>query len=315
MVPMDRRTCLRCDWEGDATGDTCPRCGQRPLYVVPPAGRTRSEPAPPRVGPYVPETAPAQGEPAGWELTSSEPLPFEPPRWRSSVAFVALAAVAAVLVVSALHRPANQAAVHGPSAPRFIPPRPAQPGSMPVRGYAARRRTLAVDGVRFSFEVPTQGWQSFGSISVSMSARGSHDGSAIVFWTGVPGASTRPCAIQPSSPGTITVTDLADAMGNTRGLSIVSPPARTTVGGRPATRVSVQVRRDAGCDPGYFFSWKDTGEGSLWPGTTVGDLIQVWVVDTGGDTPFVVEAETTRNAGPELRREVGQIVGSMRFAK
>lgn len=308
---MFRRTCLRCDWEGDAPTDACPRCGQRPLYVVPPAD-ARPNVRPPRSAP-VATHAPPIPPVATWEDAAPSEPPAQPSPTRSSIGFVVLAALAAILFVATWHRSANQMPVAHASAPRFIPPRPARPDSVPVRGYAARRHALVVDGVRFSFEVPTRGWESFGPISVSMSARGSHDGSAIVLWTALSrGGTATPCGAVLRPPDRPTTADAAHAMQAAPGVEIVAPAARTTVGGRPAMRVSLKVRRDVGCDPGYFFSWQDSGGRSLWPGTTRGDRIRVWVVDVPHG-PFVIETETTDGSGPELHREIGQIVGSMRF--
>jgi hypothetical protein len=43
-----------------------------------------------------------------------------------------------------------------------------------------------------------------------------------------------------------------------------------------------------------------------------GDTIRVWIVDVDG-TPFVIEAETRPNAGPEVEQEIQQFVESVRF--
>jgi hypothetical protein len=84
------------------------------------------------------------------------------------------------------------------------------------------------------------------------------------------------------------------------------------LGGYPAKHVVVTVREDAGCDPGYFFTWPDVRWGALWSATGVGDTIRVWIVDVGS-TRLFIEAETTEQADSDLEREIQQIVGSIRF--
>jgi hypothetical protein len=72
------------------------------------------------------------------------------------------------------------------------------------------------------------------------------------------------------------------------------------------------VREDAGCDPGFFYIWRDERWGPFWAYSSVGDTIRVWIVDVGGTLLFI-EAETTKQAGSDLDREIQQIVESIRF--
>ncbi len=44
----------------------------------------------------------------------------------------------------------------------------------------------------------------------------------------------------------------------------------------------------------------------------MGDTITVWIVDVGG-TRLFIEGDTHKAAGSDLEREIGQIVGSIRF--
>jgi hypothetical protein len=234
----------------------------------------------------------------------------------SSVLVVAVIALGAFVAVRAFQQ-SDRATPRPPAGhpDRFIPPRLARENAIPVRGYAARRRHLDIDGVRFSFDVPTQGWQSYGRVSVSLAGQRTTDGSGLVFWTGFPDArATDPCLAALDLPARATPAQLLEAMVHAPGVAVLRRATEATVGGWPARSVELRVVRDAGCDPGYFFSWRDGKQGSLWPGTSVGDTIRIWLVDVAAGRHLVVEAQTTKDAGPELEREVDQIVTSMRFA-
>jgi hypothetical protein len=52
--------------------------------------------------------------------------------------------------------------------------------------------------------------------------------------------------------------------------------------------------------------------GALWPATEVGDTLSIWVVDAR-ETPIVIAALTSEQATRGLQREIGKIVGSIRF--
>ena len=198
-----------------------------------------------------------------------------------------------------------------------------------------RKESRTVGGVEFTFNVPGStgsGWQNHNDpeddvfISKSFNVIGQH-ASAVIYWTAFPdGGDATPCRnLLGQSIGGSTY-ELAAAMARAPGVSVVQRPLRTTVGGRPATHVVLKVRRDRGCDPGYFFTWwpmsvAQSG-GSFWVGTGVGDTIRVWVISVGGKR-LVVAAETERPR-PELHpharaewtkaeREIASIVGSIRF--
>ena len=198
-----------------------------------------------------------------------------------------------------------------------------------------RKESRAVDGVEFTFNVPGStgsGWQNHSDpednvfITKSFDVIGQH-ASAVIYWTAFPdGGIATPCRnlLRHSVSGSTYA--LASAMAKAPGLSVVQRPLRATVGGRPATHVVVKVRKDRGCDPGYFFTWwprsaAQTG-GSLWVRTGVGDTIRVWVISVGGKR-LVLAAETERPR-PELHpharaewtkaeREIANIVRSVRF--
>ena len=71
------------------------------------------------------------------------------------------------------------------------------------------------------------------------------------------------------------------------------------------------VRKGVGCDPGYFYTWREVRGGEWWSTTTAGDTIRVWIVKVDGRLLFI-QAATTPEAG-WLNQEVVQIVRSIRF--
>ena len=108
------------------------------------------------------------------------------------------------------------------------------------------------------------------------------------------------------------VDDVAFAVSTAPGIEVVSGPSDVTVGGRAAQHVVLVVLKDLGCDPGYFYTWRDRTTGALWPSTNVGDTIRVWIVEVRGTLLFI-EAETTTQANAQLEHEIERIVGSIRF--
>ena len=184
------------------------------------------------------------------------------------------------------------------------------------------RHAVTEEGVSFSFRVPT-GWERFSSISTDKSAggpisinksiAGPQDAEAIVFWTSFPdGDYADPCARLLSPPVGSSAADLAAAVSTAPGTELLTGPSNVTLGGRPAKRVALTVRKDVGCDPGFFYTWRDVYGGALWPKTRVGDTIRVWIVDLHGARLFI-EAETTKELTADLEPEVQRIVESIRF--
>ena len=180
------------------------------------------------------------------------------------------------------------------------------------------------EGVPFSFMVPTTaGWEKFSSISTDKSAGGPisfnksivgpQGAEAIIFWTSFPdGDYADPCPRLLSPPVGSSAADLAAAVSTAPGTELVTGPSNVTVGGRPAKHVALTVRENVGCDPGFFYTWRDVNGGALWSTTGVGDTIRVWIVDVDG-TRLFIEAETTKQAVGGLEQEVQQIVESISF--
>ncbi len=184
-----------------------------------------------------------------------------------------------------------------------------------VDGPSEGTHTRTVEGVSFSFDVPTGGWEQFGTISINKSTVGPQGAEAMIFWTGFPDggdAGAAPCGALLRGDVYPTAASVAAAVSIASGTELVAGPSDVTVGGLPAKHVVVTVREDLGCDPGYFYTWQDVWWGALWPETRAGDTIQVWIVDVGGTLLFI-EAETNPDASPTLVNEVEQIIGSIRF--
>lgn len=272
--------------------------------------------------------------------TAIAPTPAGPTsrhRWR----IVTAAAAAVVLIVgSALMLAARDdatepgtdeapVAAEGPQSPVKGTSAPG-PSPSPTPGAPAGRLSRIVEGVPFSFRVPTSGWtpgpierlpdaSGFrnGSLYISQDVVGPQGAEAVVFWTSFPdGDHADPCTNLLSPSAGPSAADLAAAVATAPGTELVAGPSDVTVGGRPAKHVVLTVREDIGCGPGFFYTWQDEMWGPFWGGTNAGDTIRVWIVDVDG-TRLFIEAETTTQAGPlvqaDLEQEIQQIVESIRF--
>jgi hypothetical protein len=228
-----------------------------------------------------------------------------------------------------------------------------------VKPFVRGTQWQSVDGTRFSFKVPRahppSSWpwgngptDCFGPnaevpcLYISKSTVGGQRAEAVIFWTSFPaGGEAAPCTAVVSTAIGRSTDALAHAMARAPGTQLVKGPTRVTVGGRPARHVVLTVRRDLGCDPGFFFTWQPSapegecwgaacwhGEcwGACWLGTYAGDTISVWIVDVHGKR-LVIEAETrqpdsqgwplaiqvTRADVLKVEAEIEEIVGSIRF--
>ena len=185
------------------------------------------------------------------------------------------------------------------------------------------RSAVTEEGVTFSFRVPqTGGWERFRSISTDKSAGGPislnksivgpQGAEAIIYWTSFPdGDYADPCARLLRPPVGPSAADLAAAVSTAPGTKLVKGPSNVTVGGRPAKHVVLTVRENVGCDPGFFYTWRDVYGGALWPTTGVDDTIRVWIVDV--DARLFIAAGTTEQASSGLDKEIQQIIRSIRF--
>ncbi|HEX6227891.1 MAG TPA: hypothetical protein VFZ41_00315 [Solirubrobacterales bacterium] len=220
----------------------------------------------------------------------------------------------------------RQAATTDGNTAEEAPPAPAPAGSDDLieAPLVGRRLTVTEEGVTFSFRLPkTVGWERFrslptersagGPISLNKSILGSQGAEAIIYWTSFPdGDHADPCANLLSPPVRGSVADLAAAVSTAPGTKLVRGPSDVTLGGRVAKHVVLRVREDVGCDPGFFYAWRDSYGGALWPRTGVGVTVSVWIVAVDGVRLFIAAA-TTEQASSELEKEIQQIIRSIRF--
>jgi hypothetical protein len=172
---------------------------------------------------------------------------------------------------------------------------------------------VVVGGVPLSFRVPTYGWERFGDISINKSIVGPQGAEAIIFWTTLPdGDVAEPCADLLGPRDGRSAADLATAIATAPGTELITGPSDVTMDGRAAKHVELIVRDRVGCDPGFFFAWKDVFAGALWPRTPIGSTIRAWTVEVDGTLIFI-GAATNKQADADLVQEIGQIVRSIRF--
>jgi hypothetical protein len=189
-----------------------------------------------------------------------------------------------------------------------------------------RRFTFTEDGVRFSFNVAPRPPGAFvpiesiatdklpaGPISLNKSVNGAQSAEAIIYWTSFPdGDYADWCARLLSPSAGASAAKLATAVSRAPGTKLVTGPSNLTLGGRPAKHVVLTVRKNVGCEPGFFYRWEDVSGGTLWPRTGVGATIRVWIV-TVNKTRLFIAAATNKQATPGLKKEISQIVESIRF--
>ncbi len=236
-------------------------------------------------------------------------------------------AVAGVSLLPSLSRVGDPPATPNPSPSATVrPTEPLQPvGVNPESAdYMIGRHSVTVDGVPFSFRVPTSGWEPYGSTLIAKSIAGPQGAEAIIFWAAYPdGAEADPCEPVLAGPlDAFTAAELGAKVANAPGTEVIAGPESTTVGGLPASHVRVIVREEVGCDPGFFYNWKAQTGGALWVTTELGDTIRVWAVETDATLLFI-GAETHRLARPGvevgptgrsgLESDIQEIIGSIEF--
>ncbi|HET7678226.1 MAG TPA: hypothetical protein VFK38_10300 [Candidatus Limnocylindrales bacterium] len=204
------------------------------------------------------------------------------------------------------------------SSPPAATPQPTAPSTGGVNplsaDYTIGRQALDVDGVRFSFDVPTAGWEPYGSLHISKSTVGGQGAEAVLFWARFPdGVEADPCNGDLDDPRShSSAADLAAVVATAAGTERVAGPSEATVGGRAAQHVVLTVREDLGCDPGYFYNWKAKEGGAFWQVTRVGYTMLIWIVETDRGL-FFIGGITHPDGMPYLGQEIEQIVVSMRF--
>ena len=188
-----------------------------------------------------------------------------------------------------------------------------QPGS---------RQTVTENGVRFSFGV--RNWAKFssrptnkspgGPISLNKSDGGSQGAEGIIYWTSFPnGDYADPCARLLGRSVGRSAAALATAVATAPRTKLVKGPSDVSLGGHPAKFVWLKVRKQIGCEPGFFYKWEDEQGGELWPRTPAGSTIRVWILDVDGTRLFIA-AMTSEQATLRTKNAIYWIVQSIRFS-
>jgi hypothetical protein len=237
-------------------------------------------------------------------------------RMAITAAAVVVVALVAINLVPSGDRVGGSAPTASPTSSMTPPPNPAPtPPEVDPRSADFRigRHSLTFDGIPFSFETSTSGWEPQGSFLISKSTHGPQGAEAVIFWTPFPeGVDAGACPRLLGPPDGGSAADLAAAVSRTNGTELVSGPSDVTVGGYAAKRVVVTVREDTGCDPGFFYNWRAKTGGAMWDRTELGDTITVWIVDLNRTLLFI-GGETHKDAGAEVEQEIQPIVDSIRF--
>jgi len=193
------------------------------------------------------------------------------------------------------------------------------------------RLTVTENGVRFSFQVrgwatPTKwdNWAKYnslptnkspgGPISLNKSSGGAQDAEGIIYWTSFPdGDYADPCVRLLGRSVGRSAAALATAVATAPGTKLVMGPSDVTLGGHPAKFVWLKVRKQIGCEPGFFYKWEDVKGGELWPRTPADSTIRVWILDVDGTRLFIA-AITSKQATLRLKNAIYWIVQSIRFS-
>jgi hypothetical protein len=195
-------------------------------------------------------------------------------------------------------------------------PEATRPFPQPVGGDAGLRvgrHRAVIDGIPFTFVVPKTGWETQLGFYLVRSITGPQDAEGTIRWTSVPnGQYTAPCPDVLDDSAGQSVGELIDAVSGAPGVRVLQGPMDASVGGRRAAHVVVQVARDLGCDPAYFYTYDAPYGGALWTATETGDVISIWIVEVGGKVLFI-EAEATEKTAETFADRFQQIVDSMQF--
>jgi len=176
------------------------------------------------------------------------------------------------------------------------------------------RHRAIVDGIPFTFAVPTSGWEPQSGFYVSKDTSGSQAAEATLRWTGLPSVHADAC-LRILDEARLTLAGaqaIAEAVATATGLELVSGPKAMIIDGRSTWSVEVTVAHDSGCDPGYFYSYDAPIGGALWTATRPNDTIYVWIVDLDGRVLFI-EGEQRAPSGEPARSEIQSMVESMQF--
>jgi hypothetical protein len=235
------------------------------------------------------------------------------------VAAVAAAIVIAVVGFNLLRGGGSQVGggpVASPSPALTAPPSPNQSpesGTWPLGELPAKRYSdVMVEGVRFSFALPSDRWRSVAAGELLTGTGTPHtpreDDYAWMFLPGgnIDAVATDPCNGEAVVVDGSSIDDLAAALATIPGMS-AEQPVDTTLAGLPATLVTLTVDPDPPCDINSFWLW---GQRSLHP-NSVDSIIRIWITNVDGQRHAVFTDQAS--ADPRVEREIQQIIDSYRL--
>jgi hypothetical protein len=174
--------------------------------------------------------------------------------------------------------------------------------------------SVTLEGVPFSFTVPTADWVSNGTFGIDKAPVViGPEGAGFIFWNDAPvGAFSNPCAGTKGPQVGPSIADLAAAVAAVPGTDLVSGPTDVTVGGKPAKKVVITVPEDIGCAAQSFFLWYAPGPDQQRYATAVGSTISTWIIEVDGSIVWI-DGETFKGASPARAQEIEAIVNSIQF--
>lgn len=196
---------------------------------------------------------------------------------------------------------------------------PAVDTTSPLPGGDSGESTA--DGFRFTYTTPAPGWEDWGGFRLQKSNEGPQDAEAIVYWVHYPNSeNATACGLFVGSPpGVIRennarLDNLALMVAGDPGLDLISGPSDVQVGGYEAKHLTMTIKGDQGCDPGYFHNWRAEFAGALWMKYPIGGTVDVWLVDVPGQYgPILIIVGLTDPGHEGLRQEIQDFVSSIRF--
>ena len=211
-----------------------------------------------------------------------------------------------------------------PSVAASIPPEPTPvEGAIPPAGaLKVGSHPFSQNGVGFTLDIATSGWVSSGievqpdGGTIQKGTKATAGAAWILIWS-IDGVYADPCGRVTAPPVSPSVAALASAVAGIPSVEVVTPPEDVTLGGRPARHVAIRIPDDIPCDPSAFTLWYDstTCDGAFpcyrWA-SALGETNHVWIVEVDGKHVWI-EAETYKDATPEIEQEVQAIVDSIQF--
>jgi hypothetical protein len=195
-----------------------------------------------------------------------------------------------------------------PSAPATVTPSASANADIwPSGPYEVGRHEASVGGLRFSFEVPAEGW-SGDPTWTGMLVTGRYpavESGWVGFTWSFDNVATDPCVGGARSVGP-SVDDLATAITTIPGIE-AKEPTDTTVGGLPAKVVEFAINDDIDCAPTRFMLY---GPKSAYPNST-DSTIKDWIFEVDGDRTGI-HADVVGD-DPALWAEIQQIIDSIQF--